>query len=420
MRPEDVDAIKAQLKEVQKMFAQGVGVAWPWMVSKVEMVGRELEVHVDLDRSVTALPCPKCEAVSPIYDRTATRRWRTLDYYMFKSFLVGRPARVRCVEHGVRRADVPWAQAGSHFNYHFQALVMSKAQNTPMAVVARELREHDTRLWRIVTHHVKDGLGRLDLSAVRRIGVDDKSYQVGHKYLTVVADLDTARVIFVTEGRDGETLGRFRQFLIEHGGDPKAITQISQDMSQAYASGAKQYFPDATVVFDHFHVIKLMGETVDKVRREEQREQDILRGTRYIWLKNAKNLTDKQLQSLTDLSRLNLRTVRAFKARLDLQDIYLEIDAAVADKRLRRWYYRATHSRLEPLKNFAYTVADHWAGILAFFESRTTNGLLEGLNSLIQATKAKARGYRTINALKSIVYLIGSSLLFNLPTLYSE
>ena len=201
---------------------------------------------------------------------------------------------------------------------------------------------------------------------------------------------------------------------------PAAITQISQDMSEAYASGARKYFPDATVIFDHFHVIKRMGEAVDKVRRQEQHEQDILRGTRYIWLKNATNLTQKQLSRLTDLSKLNLRTVRAYKARLDPQDIYGESEVHIADKLLRRWYYRATHSRLEPVKTFAYTVADHWHGILAFFASRTTNGLLEGLNSLIQATKAKARGDRTADALKSIVYLIGSALVFNLPILYSE
>lgn len=420
MRPEDVDAIVAQLQAVQEMFAQGAGVVDPWIVTQVQMVRAELEIHVDLRDNVGTLPCSKCQAPSPLYDRAPERRWRTLDYFMFKAFIVAGPARVRCPEHGVRRAQVPWAQPGSHFNYHFQALVLSMAQNTPMSVVARQLREHDTRLWRVVRYHVNDGLTRQDLSRVRRIGVDDKSYRVGHKYVTVVADLDTAKVIFVTVGRDGDTLRRFRDHLIEHGGDPKTIAQISQDMSEAYASGARQYFPDATVVFDHFHVIKLMGEAVDAVRREEQREQDILRGTRYIWLKNAPNLTKKQLSDLTDLSRLNLRTVRAHKARLDLQDIYSELDAATADKRLRRWYFRATHSRLEPLKHFAYTVADHWAGILAFFRSRTTNGLLEGLNSLIQATKAKARGFRTVTTLMAIVYLIGSNLQFKLPILYSE
>ena len=222
MRPEDGNAILAQLRSFQDMFAKGVGIVAPWHVTDIALVAHELEVRVDLANGVVTLACPKCQAPSPVYDRGPERRWRTLDDYMFKSFLVARPVRVRCAEHGVHRAEVPWAQAGSHFNYHFQALVMQKAQNAPMAVVARELREHDTRLWRIVTHHVNDALGRLDLSGVRRIGVDDKSYQVGHKYLTVVADLDTARVIFVTVGRDGDTLRRFRDHLIEHGGDPAA------------------------------------------------------------------------------------------------------------------------------------------------------------------------------------------------------
>ena len=320
----------------------------------------------------------------------------------------------------MRRVEVPWAQASSHFNYHFQALVLNLARNMPMSVVARQLREHDTRLWRVVIHHVLAAVDRLDLSAVRRIGVDDKSYQVGHKYLTVAADLDTTRVIFVTEGRDAATLGRLRQHLIDHGGKPDDVTEISQDMSQAYASGAARFFPNATVVFDHFHVVKLMGEAVDEVRRAEQKEQDFLRGTRYLWLKNFNNLTAKQQSALTDLSRLNLKTVRAYKARLDLQDIYAESESQVAAARLKRWFFRATHSRLDPLIRFAYTVRDHLKGILAFFTSRTTNGLLEGLNSLIQATKAKARGFRTVGALVSMIHLIGSRLQFTLPTLYSE
>ena len=155
--------------------------------------------------------------------------------------------------------------------------------------------------------------------------------------------------------------------------------------------------------------------TVDQVRRGEQKHQNVLKGTRYIWLRNPENLSERQRATLDSLPTRHLKTARAYQIRLAFQDFYRQDNPKQATQYLKRWYFWATHCRLSPMIDAAYTIKRHWDGILRWFDSRIANGLIEGINSLVQAAKAKARGYRSIRNLKAMVYLLAGKLDLRLP-----
>jgi len=163
--------------------------------------------------------------------------------------------------------------------------------------------------------------------------------------------------------------------------------------------------------------MKIVNEAVDKVRRQEQKERPELIRTRYIWLKNQNNLKSAQRKTLEELQvkKLNLKTSRAYHIRINFQDFFTQ-PTETAELFLKKWYFWATHSRLQPIIEAAYTIKRHWDGVLRWFHSRINNGMLEGFNSLVQAAKARARGYRTTRNLIAMIYLIGGKLNFGLPT----
>jgi transposase len=294
-------------------------------------------------------------------------------------------------------------------------MVMAKAM--PVKSIANLLKEHDTRLWRVLDHYVQQSRQRADFSTVTAVGVDETSSKRGHNYVSLFVDLESSRVLFATEGKDASTLGRFKTDLEAHHGDPSYIQEICCDMSPAFIKGVESQFPEAHLTFDKFHILKILNEAVDEVRRQEQPDRPELKRTRYLWLKNPGNLKANQAAALDALQvkKLNLKTARAYHIRMNFQEFWNQ-PLQTAEGFLKKWYFWATHSRMKPIKDAAYTIRRHWDGILRWFTSKINNGILEGINSLIQAAKARARGYRTVHNLITMIYLLGGKLDLRLPT----
>ena len=331
--------------------------------------------------------------------------------------MTARVPRIKCSNCGVRLINVPWARAGSEFTLLFEAYIMILAPSMPVKRIAELVSEHDTRLWRLIQHHVDEAREEADYSDVKKVGVDETSSKRGHNYVSLFVDLEKQKTIFATEGKDSATVELFKDDLSKHHGDPEAIVDVSCDMSPAFIKGVEENLINAAITFDKFHVLKGLNEAVDEVRRQEQKDHPELKNSRYIFLKNPENLTDKQANRLEDikLKNLNLKTIRAYQIRLNFQELWLQ-PPDKAEAFLKKWYFWATHSRLEPVKEAAYTIKRHWDGVLNWFESRINNGILEGFNSLVQAAKARARGYRTTEYLITMIYLITGKLRFNLPS----
>ena len=396
------------------IFKAALSLGDEWIVASTEFdaEAKRLDIYLDFARG-TEFKCPVCGAMGKVYD-SAERVWQHLNFFQYSTYIHARFPRVNCPTDGIRQIDVPWARERSGFTLLFEAMIMALAEDMPIVSIAEMVGVHDTRIWRIIEHYVTKDLEALDLTKVTRVGVDETSSKRGHKYVTLFVDMDTSKVIFVTEGKDSSTLQAFKGHLAAHRGKPKKIREFSIDMSPAFISGIETCFPKARITLDRFHVMKLLNTAVDKTRRDEQTKENELKRSRYVWLKNPQNLTAKEQKKLDSLATKKLKTGRAYRMKLVFQELF-ECDEKQGIEGMRKWYLWAARSRLEHIKEFAATLKKHWDGIVRWFKTNLTNGILEGLNSLVQAAKARARGYRSVRYFKIMIYIIAGKL-GHLPT----
>ena len=394
-----------------------LGIVSPWFVAASAFDAGKKRLDITLDFKAGArFDCPECKSAEcPVHD-TVEKTWRHLDFFQHQAFLTARTPRITCTKCGVRLVTVPWARPGSGFTLLFEGFAMALAMHLPIAIAAGFLKVTDQRLWRVVFHYVDAAVARMDLSGVTRVCIDETAAKRGQDYITLAVDMDGRRVVFVADGRSADTVRQFADHLEVRGGDASRIKQACIDMSPAFISGVTENLTEAEITFDRFHVMKLIGDAVDEVRRAEVKARPELRGTRYVWTKNAPNLTAKQSALLDTLASTNLKTARAWRMRLAFQDIYAQPARGWAELFFGKWVSWAKRSRLEPMKAVARTMEKHREGILAWFDSRISNGLIEGINSLVQAAKAKARGYRNSKTLKAVTYMIAGKLDLRLPT----
>lgn len=399
-----------------ELFQMALGIVPPWMVesSTFDPEANRLDIYIDFTKGgrFTCYGCGRQDC--KVYD-TVDKTWRHLNFFQYETYLHARVPRTDCDTCGIGMVSVPWAREGSGFTLLFEAFIMTLAKDMPVNAIARLVAEHDTRLWRVLNHYVEQARGEQDYSGVTRIGVDETASKRGHNYVSVFVDMDRHRVLFATPGKGAGTQEAFKEDLEAHGGCAENITDACCDMSGAFISGIHNNFKNAEITFDKFHVVKVLNAAVDEVRRQESKTRPELKKTRWVWLKNEVNQTDKEYEVYESLKNMNWKTIRATHLKINFQELYAQ-PKQTAEEFLKKWYYWATHSRIKPIIDAAKTVKRHWDGVMRWFESRLTNGLLEGINSLIQATKARARGYRSTKNLITMIYIIAGKLDYRLPT----
>ena len=411
----------------ESLFGIALGITPPWEVTEVSFTkeANRLDITIGFQRGAT-FACPVCGTPSPVHD-TTEKEWRHLNFFQYEAYLHAKVPRVKCPNQGcgVKLVTVPWARAGSGFTLLFEALVMTMVRDLPVKVMGRLFAVTDTRLWRVILSYVAMARASEDFSDVKRIGMDETFAKRGAKderFVTFFFDLDQRKLLFGTKGKDNKTVKDFVVDFKAHGGDPEQVTDAAIDMSKAFIKGVKEQLPNAEVTFDPFHVIKLMNEKLAKIRAEEARQfPAILKNSRYLFLKNPEDLTFEEEQRLNAIiASQNLKSTMAYAHKLDLQNVYFAQSRKEAEILLTAWHRRAAKSSLLLIRNMAETIKEHWDGILAHFESALTSGFLEGINSLIQSAKTRARGYRNLDNLIAIAYIIAGKLKFNtlfpLPT----
>lgn len=394
------------------LYQVALGIEEPWYVSYRELDTKASTLHVGLNfRRGAEFACPDCGKACKVFDViNEDRTWRHLNFWQYQTILHARLPRVKCGECGkVLTVKVDWARPQTGLTWRFEAYVMELMKEMPVAAVAREVNEHDTRLWRVLRYYVNRAMAEMDMSQVKRIAIDETSSRRGHQYITLFVDVDTKKLLFAVEGKGATGLATFVSFLSERGIAAEQIEEFVCDMSAAFISGIGEHFPKAGITFDKFHVMKMVNESVDQVRRDEQKEVEELKKSRYIWLKNEENLTASQREKLVKLKDLNLVTGRAYRIKLALQDMWT-YSPLLADLYFGSWYRWAVRSQIQPMVDAAKSLKRHEDGILRWFQTKMTNGLLEGLNSLIQATKRKARGFRTVGNFIAMAYVTVNKL----------
>jgi transposase len=280
-----------------------------------------------------------------------------------------------------------------------------------MAAVARLIGTSGDRIGRVLDYHVAQARARENYAHVTRIAADERSARRGQRFLTLFHDADQRRLLFATPGRKAETFGAFAEDLAAHGGDAKAITTVSLDLSAAYQAGAREHCPNAALCFDPFHVVALASKALDEVRRAEVKQHAELKGIRWATLKDASNWTLDQIGLMHDLQRSTLKTARAWRLKEALRAVYAKVnDAATAEKEINAWISWARRSRLAPFKRLGATLRKHFDGIVEHFRCGLSNGFVEAMNGVIQAAKARARGYATDARLTTMCYLLCGKL----------
>jgi len=394
------------------LFQAALGLSEPWQVTSVEFdpERKRLDLRIDFPRGATFC-CPECDAGGLKARDTETKTWRHMDFFQHQAYLTARVPRVDCPEHGVRQVAVPWARPRSGFTLLFEALVMALVKEMPVAAIAALIGETDMRVWRVLHHYVDLAVDAQDLSGLQRLGIDETSARRGQDYVSVFADLDERRAVFCVEGRDQQTVQAFSLFLETHGGRAGQVKEVCQDMSEAYLAGTLKHLPGAEITFDRYHIRSHLSKAIDEVRRAEATEHKaLLKNTRYLWLKRPANLTERQQDWLDELLRQPLETVRAYELGLRFETFYELDDSEQAEEYLRRWIDEVRSSEIVPLITFAEMLEDYWLGVTRWHHSRVSNGLLEGLNSLIQAAKRRARGYRTNRNYIAMIHLVAGKL----------
>ena len=405
----------------KELFQLALNVTEPWFVSDLnfDVEAKRLDVYIDFEKGATFEYEDIDESQNhqdlKAYD-TKNKTWRHLNFFEHECYLHTRVPRVKLPNGKTKLIKTPWEGLSNGFTLLFEALLLQLCQAMPVNKVASITKTSDDKLWSMLERYIDNTREYENFEDVDAVGMDETSRAKGHEYITLFVDLKKRRTIFITEGKDNLTVARFAYDFQNHNGRIKNIKNVSCDMSPAFIKGVKENLPDAKITFDKFHIVKIINEAVNSVRKQEVSTTNILKGTKYIWLKNYNNLTLKQKEKLDELtmSNMNIKTMRAYNLRQAFQDIYQADTQEEFKEYLNKWYYWATHSRLVPMIKAAKTVKRHWDGIVRWYESKINNGILEGLNSVIQAAKSKARGYKTFKNYKIIVYLLTGKLDFSL------
>lgn len=406
----------------EEMFAQSIGLREPWEIERAEFDEERREVHVYVTARKTAkYPCPKCGKMCERYDNEETERvWRHGDVVFFPCYIHCRRPRIKCGKE-IHVVTAPWARAGSRYTLLFESYAMLLVQAMPVNQARKLLRISHTSLTGIVRYWVKKAVNEMDLSKVRAICVDETSFKKGQSYVTVICDAEARKVIDVEDGREAQTVVDFSSKLEEKGGECEKIKVFVSDMSSAYESAKEECFPNAIQVIDKFHVKQKMLEAMDEVRREEQGKKiskGRKSGKKLLMIPEARQ-TEQQREKVAELSKKYPNTGRAFRMVQVLDEMYRcekPEDAETVFNRLISWLRR---SRLEPMKKVANTLKERKQTILAYFHQRVTNAIAEGINSLIQAGKRKARGFRTFIGYECMIYLVVGKLQLSCPPLFA-
>jgi transposase len=366
----------------------------------VQLQLQQGELHVYLAHQNQAQwACAECGALRPLYDHQAEREWRHLDTCQYRTILHAAPPRTQCPEHGVRVVKLPWAEPGSRFTALFEGLAIAWLKHASQKAVAGRLQLSWDEIHGIMERAVKRGLARRQAEDLPKLGVDEKAFRKGHKYLTLVNDLKRNRVLYVAEDREQSSLDGFWPTITAE--QRASIEAVALDMWDPYLASLKEHLPKAEkkIVFDKFHIAKHLGEAVDRVRRREHKVlkaegDERLTGTKYDWLRNPASMDNLQRREFAELRRSELKTARAWALKETAMDLYDYVYEKPARKHFQWWYSWAVRSRLQPIKEAARMLKRRFKNIITYLKHQITNAASESLNAKIQWVKYTARGFR--------------------------
>jgi transposase len=373
--------------------------------------GKSIEVTIQ-PRKGSGARCSGCQQPAPGYDRLAERRFDFIPIWGFLVVFLYCRRRVQCAACGVKAEQLPWSDGKQHSTKAYMLFLARWARKLSWKEVADSFHTSWDRVHDAVRYVVDYGLEHRTLDSVRAIGVDEIQYAKGHKYLTLVYQIDPEAVRLLWVGKE-RTIESFRGFFAVIGDKVASeILFVCSDMWKPYLDVIAEQCRHALHILDRFHIMAKMNEALDEVRAGETRQlardgyQPVLSKSRWCVLKRKENLTDKQQVRLRDLLRYNLRTVRAYLLKEDFQQFWEYVSPKRAGEFLDFWCSQTMRSRIEPMKKVARALRRHRELLLNYFKARRlfSSGIVEGLNNKAKVTMRRSYGFRTFPVLELALY----------------
>jgi len=391
------------------LFSKVLGLTGAWTVESVVLDEARGQVEVQVAYEDDGeWSCPECGGAARRHD-VRRRKWRHLDTCQYLTFVTAEIPRVACSEHGVRQLKVPWSEPGSRFTALFEVVVLSWLREASISAVARQWRLSWDQVDGILARAVRRGLARRRLAKLRRLGVDEVSAKRGHRYLTIVSDHDSGRVLHVATGRHKAALGSFYAKLTP--AQRSAVQVVTMDMWEAYIAATTAHLPDAErkIAFDKFHVAKHLGDAVDTVRRAENKEllaegDRTLVGTKWLWARRLASQPETAAPTFEALRHSALKVARAWTHKEIAMGLWWKRSRAQIFEAWQRRERGAKRSRLAPIVKVAAMIRSHLQGIVNAIEHQVSNARAEGINNRIQRVKRMANGFRNTERFKNAIY----------------
>lgn len=402
--------------EVTNFYAKILGIELPWQIADVKIEPTDKSVHITLSHPTgSKFACKYCGKLCSVYDHNRLRTWRHLDTCDHYTYLNAALPRVNCADHGVHVIEPSWSRANSRFTLQFEAFMIDTLLVTQVrSRAALQLRVSEEQLKRIQTQAVQRGLAHRKSNSngafcmVRHICIDEKSLFKGHHYVSIIYNGQTGDVLEVVEHRTQQAAqNAFTQL-----GDFVDLDQVqvvTMDMWKAFKNAAQLCVPKADIVHDRFHLAQYLNKAVDITRRAENKrlvaqQDDRLKKTKYLWLKNPENFTDQHQQLLNELKQdTQLKTVQAWQLKEEFKDFFQSNDEQEAKSFYRNWVEKVKKIDNAPLLRVVDTFDNHLQGLLDYTKHRVSNAMAECINTTIQQIKGKARGFKSAAAFRIVI-----------------
>lgn len=396
--------------EDKLLFTKILGLKLPWTIKEVAVQEQEQRIDIVVDHEPgIRVRCPDCNTFYGLYDHGPERVFRHLDTCQMQTFIHVRLPRVNCPEHGVKQIDPQFGESGSEMTFAFESFVLRVAAECNIEATGRLCGLSWDQCWNALERAVARGQRRKVHRIPVRIGVDEKSIARGHKYETLVYDLDAGTVEYVGDDRGQQSLERYyRQFTLD---ELDQVKSVAMDMWDPFIAATRAHIPDAgnKIVFDRFHIMGHVLDAVDKVRKSEHRQlhevgDEILKGTKYLWLWSQENVPQWRKEEFEALKGKDLKVCRAWAIKENIRHLWNYLNEVDMRAHFKRWYFWASHSRLEPIKKAAKTLKSHLDNIVSYARHRITNAMAEGINTKIEKIKRMACGFRNRSHYRTAIY----------------
>lgn len=400
------------------LYTKILGIEQPWVITNIDLnIGKE-EVKIYIKYDDNKAICPECKKEYSFHDKRETRTWRHLDTCQMKTYLIADIPRINCSIHGIRSINVPWSESHSHFTLLFERFVIELLQATQnQTKAAKILRISFDQINLIMQKAVNRGLSRRKSIDIEYLGIDEKSMQKGHTYLTVISDTKNNQIIDLIQNRTYEATSILLTNISElH--NTSNLKAVSMDMWKPFMKGVSDLFPKADIVHDKFHIIKYLNDAIDKTRKSEvktfsKNEINPLKKTKYLFLKNPENLTKAQSKRFDEVNSLSLKTSKAWQIKENFKEFYKSSCIYEAIMFFNKWAINAKESGLKHVIKVVNMLEKHSLGLFSYIEHKTNNGLAENINGRIQQIKTVGRGFSSFkNYRNAILFYLGKLDMF--------